>query len=716
MLIVSNRLPFTVYRDFGELRSKRSSGGLVAALDAVLRQQGGTWIGWPGHEIAEDETIPVPDLGYGVESVELSREEADRYYHGLSNGTLWPLCHSFPDRTRYRQEDWECYDLINRRFAEAAVAGLGTGTADPGFAWIHDYHLMRCPRYLRELQPGISIGFFFHIPFPPFDIFRMLPWARKILRGMLESDLIGFHVEGYAHNFIDCTERLLSLRVDREHGLIESGERTVQVGAFPLGIDYSSYEQLAQAQPAAANGGEAVVLGVDRLDYTKGIPERILTFEKLLELHPEHREKVVLLQLAVPSRAQVREYRGLKREIDELVGRVNGRFATSSWSPIRYLYRSVSPEELCTMYRDARVAMVTPLRDGMNLVAKEFVASQTGDPGVLVLSHLAGASETMHGALLANPLDLNRTAETLHRALTMEESERRSRMLGLQRRERKHTVDVWADRFLGAARIQPQLAPVDESDFERWLGRFVGEHQVVFLLDYDGTLVPICDHPDRAILDEKVRELLHHCAARDDTDLGIVSGRALDDVRRLVGLEGLTYAGNHGLEIEAADMEPFLHQDLSHYAERLASVADSLEEIHADGAWVERKGASLTFHYRNAPIGMHTDLAERAGEIIRGLGFQPHPARCAVEARPPIGWDKGHAVLHILRQRYGPGWSESVRPIYVGDDRTDEDAFRVLSGLGITFRVGAPHDGSQASRSLPNVDAVHALVRWIANR
>ena len=704
----------TVRRTRNEVRVDRSSGGLVAALDPVLRRTGGTWVGWPGLRLQEGERDLLPSDAYHIEPVPLSDREVRRYYHGFSNRTLWPLFHSFPERTYFDRRDWEAYDEVNARFAEVSAA------LDPGdsLIWVHDYQLLRAALHLRGLLPQARISFFNHIPFPPYDVFRILPWSREILLGLLSCDLVGFHIPGYVTNFLDCVDRLLGARVDRERGRVEQGERTVQVRAFPLGIDFDRQESLAaEASVGGLRPGEKLILGVDRLDYTKGIPERIRAFARLLERYPEHRERVVLLQIAVPSRGQVAEYQALKREIDELVGQVNGRFATSTWSPIRYLYRSVSQERLAGLYRNADIALVTPLRDGMNLVAKEFVASQIEEPGVLVLSRMAGAAETMHESLRVNPYNIDSVADNLQRALVMDSAERADRLVALRRRERRNDVQRWLNDFLDAARqpVSP-LQPAKATDFEAWLGPFLGTRELALFLDYDGTLTPLVDHPSEAKLSEEMRRAVADCSARNDTDVTIVSGRSLEDVRQVVGIETITYAGNHGLQIAGTAVPSFEHADVGYYRERAQNLAVALGTISNAGAWVEEKGASLTFHYRGVEAGAQEEAAARARTVIADAGFQPRDAHCAVEARPPIGWDKGHAVLHVLRTQYGPGWSERVRVIYVGDDETDEDAFRALSGLGFTFRVGGPRQPTVARRLLPKVETVHALLRWLAAR
>ena len=713
-MIVSNRLPVTVRRSRGELRIEKSSGGLVAAMQPAMQHRGGTWVGWPGGDLPEEKSLDGIDDRFALAPVALSSNEIRRYYGGFSNRTLWPLFHSLPERAEFDRLDWEAYEAVNRRFAMAAADVTG----EDELVWIHDYQLLRTATHLRRLRPDARIAFFLHIPFPPYDVYRILPWYRELLLGLLACDLVGFHCPGYVTNFLDCVERLLGERVDRLTGQIEHGNRTVHVGAFPLGIDYTAVEAAARAAPARPPGVPArTILGVDRLDYTKGIPERILAFERLLELYPEHREEVVLLQIAVPSRAQVAEYQALKREIDELVGRVNGKFGTSSWTPIQYLYRSVPPDELAGLYRDADVALVTPLRDGMNLVAKEFVASRVAEPGVLVLSRMAGAAETMQEATRVNPYNADSVANVLHRALEMPRDDRLARMRALQRRERVHDLYRWLRDFLTAAdEPRQELRPVTSDDFEHWLGEFLGGSRVALFLDYDGTLTELAEHPSKAELGPDSRALIETCAARPDTDVSIISGRGIDDVRRMVGIDNLIYAGNHGLEIAGPDIEPFTHGDTGHFRERAAEVAVRLRDLETDGAWVEEKGASLTFHFREVAPDKHAGLAAEAWAIIRSVGFQPRDAVLAVEARPPIGWDKGHAVLRILRDRYGAGWSEHVRAIYVGDDETDEDAFRALQGLGATFRVGGAENRTLAGRRLRDVAAVHTMLGWLAKR
>ncbi len=711
LLVVSNRLPMTFKLGQRAFEGQRSVGGLVSALEPVLRQRGGKWIGWAGTQLPRGHRLARHDDGYELIPVQISESEVQRYYHGFANRTLWPLFHSFPGLATFSRQDWQIYERVNQRFASVVAQ-----TADArSLVWLHDYHLMLAPTHLRQLLPQARLAFFLHIPFPPYDLFRLLPWSRELLRGVLACDLIGFHVDNYRRNFLDCVEQLLRSRVDRNQGLVEYGNRTVRVGAFPIGIDFDYYERQALAAARTdVSRGEKLVLGVDRLDYTKGIPERILAFERLLELYPEHRERVVFLQLAVPSRVQVAEYGDLKRQIDELVGRINGRFSTASWAPIRYLYQSLPPERLCSLYRDADVAFITPGRDGMNLVAKEFVASQVAEPGVLVLSRLAGAAETMHEAVLVNPYDLDRTANALHRALTMELEERRSRMAALRRREQRYNIAWWVEQVLEAAQApQESLARPTQRDFESWLFDFIDEHHLAVFLGLDGVLA-MPNRRGALRLSPATRAALEACARRNDTDLAIVGGRPLPDVRRIVSLPDITYGGLHGMAVSGRGIPGYEREEVRLFSGRLEDLTAELATLSR--RVVERDGLSLRLDLADVPASEQESLVQAARQAITRAGFQFDVDARSIVARLPVVWDVSHAIHHIVRQRYGPLWSEKVRIVYVGGDGSSEDTFRALRGLGITIRVGETDALTDASRRLPDVDAVRDLLVWLAER
>lgn len=713
LVVVSNRLPFEVRRSQAGVRFERSPGGLVAALEPVLEARGGVWIGWPGFEAEKDEAVPVPPsvgkLRY--HAVPLTARELAGFYGGFANRTIWPLFHYFVARTQFDNNTWRAYDRINGRFAEAAAAD----SDDHSIVWVHDYHLMRLPLQLRRLAPRRRIAFFLHIPFPSADVFRILPWSRQLLRGLLGADLVGFHIPEYAENFLSCAERLLGLETDRARGLVQFENRHVAVEAHPISIDVARVEQLARAAEPAPDP-VLDILGVDRLDYTKGIAERILAVERLLEKHPRYRGKVLFTQLMVPSRERVEEYQAMKREIDELVGRVNGRFSERGWSPISYLFRSMSPEELAAMYRDARVALVTPLRDGMNLVAKEFVASRVDGDGVLVLSELAGAAAELQEALLVNPYDIEAVADALDRALAMPEDERRARMTALRARVKGRDVHAWVERFLGGAeaaaarREAPSALDTVRRRLERWLAE---RPRVAAFLDFDGTLSPIAATPAAAELSDAGRQALVLAHRAPNVDVFIVSGRPLDDLRAKVGVDDITYIADHGFEIEGPGIS-YRHPAIADSAAALDAAARDLDSLRIEGAILERKPATLSFHVRQVPEPAKSEALRRAEIIIRRRRLKPTYGKEVIEARPLAEWHKGQAVLHVLVTRYGADWPTAVRALYVGDDATDEDAFRSLRGMGRGIVVTGNGGSHTADYALPGPDAVHQLVRWLA--
>jgi trehalose 6-phosphate synthase/phosphatase len=461
LFLVSNREPYVRKdRPGGGERLVRTTGGLVTALDPVMRRCGGVWIAWepggvPGTE--PRHRVPATGPGFTLRQVPLTTGEVRRYYYGFANRALWPLCHYFIQGCHFDAEEWRQYVKINERFAEV----VAEESRSDDLIWVHDYHFCLLPRLVRERHAGGGqIAYFLHIPFPVQEVFKILPWRCEILEGMLGADLVGFHVGSYAGHFLGCCERLLGAEVDHERGLVHWQGRTVRVASFPIGIDVAEYERLARAAETAERAaalrldlGEArLILGVDRLDYSKGIVERLHAIEAFLEEYPDQRGRFVFLQVAVPSRTLVKEYRDLKRRIDELVGSINGRFGDSRWQPVRYVYGSLQRPELVAHYQAADVCLVTPLRDGMNLVALEYCASRTDLDGVLILSELTGAAQILgEDSLLVNPFATHRMSAALGQALAMPRDERRRRMQGLRRRVAGCDVNDWLADILGAA-------------------------------------------------------------------------------------------------------------------------------------------------------------------------------------------------------------------------------------------------------------------------
>jgi trehalose 6-phosphate synthase len=467
LIIVSNRLPIVLSRDSeGNWQVEPGSGGLVTAMAPVLRDRGGVWIGWPGttavtqaSEIEELLAHTTKDAGYTFKPVILTEEEKNLYYRGFANEVLWPLFHDLQSRCNFRPEYWLTYKEVNTKFARTIAENAG----QDDFIWVHDYHLMYVARALRQLGVETKCGFFLHTPFPPLDVFLKLPWRSQILLALLEYDLIGFQTLRDRRNFIQCVRILIRRVKISGRGQVLSlrfGKRDIRVGSFPISIDFSEFANLAKSKEVAEHAWyihehfphQQIILGVDRLDYTKGIPQKFMAFRNMLERFPELQEKVVLIQILVPSRRDIPEYEDLKIEIEGLVGEINGQLTRSGWVPIHYIFRHFNRQELLAYYRTAEIALVTPLKDGMNLVAKEYCASNLEETGALILSEFAGATAQLQGGtLLVNPHDIEGVAETIYQAYRMAEENRRMRMRKLRRSIRRHDIFWWVNSFLEAA-------------------------------------------------------------------------------------------------------------------------------------------------------------------------------------------------------------------------------------------------------------------------
>lgn len=465
LVVVSNRLPFVISPSpDGSLVSRPGSGGLVTALLPVLRDRGGVWVGWPGiadhdHDVEAALASAAGKAGYRLAPVALSADDQTGFYYGFSNQVLWPLFHDLQSLCNFDPAYWRSYCEVNHKYAQAVLAEA----RQDDFVWVHDYQLLLLGSELRRGGLTAPLAFFLHIPFPPLDIYLTLPWRFTLLRALLEYDLIGFQTLRDRRNFIQCVRTLLrDVRITHRGNQARLPDgRQVRIGAFPIGIDAAAFQRQARSPKvtAAANALRAelpnreLLLGIDRLDYTKGIPLRLEAFRTALRLHPELQERVTLIQAVVPSRDDIPQYRDLKTRIEQLVGEINGEFTRpGGWVPIHYVYRALDRLDLIAYYRAAQIALVTPLKDGMNLVAKEFCACSVDSDGVLILSEFAGAAaQLQHDALLVNPYDLEGTADAIYRACTLPQAERRAHMRLLRSAVRRQNVFRWVNSFLEAA-------------------------------------------------------------------------------------------------------------------------------------------------------------------------------------------------------------------------------------------------------------------------
>jgi trehalose 6-phosphate synthase/phosphatase len=698
VLLVSNRLPVTVRAAEDGVAVARSSGGLVTGLRGPHERSGGRWIGWPGdvsqlddvqrglldRELADLRCVPVY----------LSVAEVSRYYDGFSNEVLWPLFHYLLDRIPPTSQDWDVYRAVNDRFAEEAARAWRPGDV----VWVHDYQLALVPHLLRQRVPRARIGFFLHIPFPASEVLRILPWREQVLEGMLGADLVGFHTYTYRSHFSSSVLRILGIPTRGDD--IEVDGRSIRLGVFPIGVDAGAFGALAddpQVQREARairdeNHGQRILLGIDRLDYTKGIPRRLLAFERLLEREPRWRGKVRLVQVAVPSRDAVPSYQELRRQVDELVGRIDGAFSTVDWIPIHYVHRSLDAPHVVALYRAADVMLVTPLRDGMNLVAKEFVTCRTDEDGVLVLSELAGAAAEMGEALQVNPYDVEGMARAYDAALTMPEDERRLRMRSLRHRIAARDVHHWAQSFVDAlsAAAPAETAQVVLSsmdDLEAVAARLRSADRLLLLLDYDGTLVPFARAPELAAPDRELRELLAALAARPGARVHVVSGRRRETLERWLGDLPVGLHAEHGYWSRAAPREPWVGGEAS--VAWMPAVRRILDEATAatPGALVEPKTASVAWHWRMAEpelgAGRADELWQRLERSMQGEPLELIRGEKVIEVRPR-GVNKGNVVRRVL-----DAWQGAPPTIAaMGDDGTDEDLFRALPEEAIAISVG----------------------------
>jgi trehalose 6-phosphate synthase/phosphatase len=735
LIVVSNRLPFYISMDEeGNPVRNSSPGGLVTALAPSVIKSNGYWIGWAGQELKENMVIPesrdTTSISHKMKSSQIvpifySDEIFNTFYNGMCNASLWPLMHSLSSYSVFKSEYWNSYIEVNKCFSNATMETLKKlDSSASSLVWIHDYHLLMMPMMLKNLIDEAStisckIAFFLHIPFPSWDIFRLIPWANELLLGLLGCDLIAFHTNTYALNFLESCKHILGSRIDQNEMLVEYGNKTIVVRALPIGIPYDWFEQMARESPKVLNVKEKIILGVDRLDYTKGIIQRLKGYEKFLEKYPENIEKVVLLQIAVPSRTDVDEYKALKDEIEREIGRICGRFGTHNWTPVKYIYKSLPQHELAGYYRDAAIGLITPIRDGMNLVAKEYVACQINDPGVLIITPFTGAGETMYEALSVNPLEADTLADAIKQACDMKYHERKLRMNALQSRERMFNLETWLESFFEACESLDnnnlnKMQSLSTSDIEKWLSSSIKGYKLTIILDYDGTLVPLQPHPDLAILTDDIQELLEKLSSFPDIDVCIISGRSLESLKKMVPIKAIHLAGSHGMEVQMADgvREDACEQAVFFRSKLPELVKDLRENVCQYGGWVEEKVYHATFHWRDTLVQSRQIVVEKAREIIQKHGFQAQNGHFAIEARPAIGWDKGRGAFTMLEKLHGVTWASNVRVIFIGDDETDEDAMRALSGLGITFKVGKPKIKTFASHRLPNPAAVKVFLEW----
>ena len=708
LILISNRLPITVVEEKHQLKFRPSAGGLVTGLsdylnsmrDMYLSEFDHLWVGWPGNTISEsraDETRTILRRDFGSYPVFISQSLMDDFYNGFCNKTIWPLFHYFPSHAIYDEAQWNAYEKVNEIFCQEIQHLIEPGD----IVWIHDYHLMLLPRLLRERIKDVNIGFFLHIPFPSYEIFRLLPrrWQAKILEGLLGADLIGFHTHDYTQHFLKCV--LLVLGYDNSLGKIWLEDRMAKAETLPMGINFQRFFDMASSNELDKEkiklgktfSGLKVILSIDRLDYTKGILNRLEGYEMFLAQNPSWHEKVTLLMVVVPSRIGVEHYRMMKKQIDEQVGKINGKYGSLNWMPIIYQYKFLPFKQLVALYTVSDVALVTPLRDGMNLIAKEYVASRTDNSGVLILSEMAGAARELGEAIIINPNDRAEIAVALKQALEMPVPEQINRMQAMQKRLRRYNVIKWGNEFIN------ELFSIKEEQ-RRFESRLLGAQEEVLyqdykkarrrliLLDYDGTLIPFSTDPTTVRPTQEVREVLELLSANPKNEVVIISGRDRKTLEDWFANLKIGLVAEHGVWLKKRNEEWRMIKPLEN---RWKVDLLPVLEVYLDrlpGSFIEEKEFSLAWHYR----ACQPELASvRANELVNylmdftsGVDVQVLHGHKVVEIRC-AGVNKGTAGLCWLLE------DEYDFILAAGDDWTDEDLFKVLPEKAYTIRVGVGH-------------------------
>lgn len=719
LLIVSNRLPLNLSKNNGELKVERSVGGLATGVGSIYKSQDSLWIGWPGYSVQKlqiEEKKKVVDLldKQRCHPVFLSSYDIKQYYNGFCNNTIWPLFHYFNLYTRYDQSYWDSFKKVNEKFCDAI---LNIAKNDDTF-WIHDYHLMLLPEMIRQRLPKAKIGFFLHIPFPSYELFRLLPWRSEILTGILGADLVGFHTYDYVRHFLSSVTRILGF----EHSLseIQTGERLVKAELFPMGIDYKHFHNAASSEYVLKEvarirkkvGNQRIILSSDRLDYTKGIPLRLEAFDAFLNKKADYRGKITLYLVAVPSRSNVSQYQILKKQIDELVGRINGKYATADWMPVRYFSHFLPFNQLVALYSVADVGLVTPLRDGMNLMAKEFVASKANRKGILIISEMAGAAQELGEAIVVNPNNLDALINAMEKALTMPQEEQQKQNSVMQNRLKHYDINHWIEDFLSGldqawidqkANMESVITPKVKKEL---LKKYSNSTRRLILLDYDGTLVPFADTPEEAKPTVEILKLLKKISEDPSNEIVIVSGRKRDTLTQWLNSLDIGYIGEHGAWIKERSGEVHIPETLSNDWKKDLLQLLELYTDRTPGSLVEEKEASLVWHYRKAEPHLGflraNQLKDDLTSLTSNLGLIVAEGNKVIEIKNAV-INKGQAAQMWLSKQQ---WDFIMA---IGDDKTDEDLFAVLPADAFSIKVGL--GSTKASYNLLSQSQVVPLLK-----
>ncbi|HRG46456.1 MAG TPA: bifunctional alpha,alpha-trehalose-phosphate synthase (UDP-forming)/trehalose-phosphatase [Leptospiraceae bacterium] len=731
LIIVAYRIPFKI-----EIKNEKpvliqNSGGLVSAILSLshkMKEEGIMdtekkilWFGYSDTFFEDNSSENLSDDTFEVYPIQINPEINMPYYGGFCNSTIWPLFHYYPYLTKFENHYYEAFLQANELFYEQLKKILQPGD----LVWVHDYQLMKLPALIRNDFPDISVGFFLHIPFPTYEVFRILPkeWKNEILNGLLGADLIGFHTSDYTNYFLQCVERELGYKTKNLQ--IFAGNRLVKAENFPIGIDYDRFHEMYHNPEVVHkrqtllndSSGKKILFSVDRLDYSKGLVHRLNGFEEFLTTYPEWRGKIVFYMVVVPSRDSILQYQDLKHELEETIGRINGKFGDFTWSPIVYLYRSLNFAELVAGYTSADIALITPIRDGMNLVAKEFVASRKDKKGILILSEMAGAATELNGALLINPFDKTATSSAIHQALIMSENEQSDRMDLMQYRVKTYNVFRWADEFI--------LQLHDTKEKQKKVGtnmltskqlneiqqKYKLANQRLILLDYDGTLVDIQNIPSKVIPSIEALNVVKKLAADMNNTVVIITGRDRDYISRWFGEMNVHIFAEHGSffkEPNSTDWISLFSGDQS-WKEEIKPILETYVE-KANGSLLEEKVSSLAWHYRNVDpeygfTVMRELLDSLKNRITPEMNIHVLDGKKVIEIKQN-GCDKGSACKRMIQEK------DCDFILSIGDDITDEDMFNSLPPDAYSFKVGYGLTHAKMNLHSP-LDVIHLLGKLI---
>jgi len=720
-IIVSNRLPVKIIHEENSFYYMPSEGGLATGLSSIYKEGNNLWVGWPGQNIKkeEDKKQIAKDLkNENMAPVFLSKKLIQNFYEGFSNDTIWPVFHYFLQYANFDHTLFDAYVDANKVFCNAVLDVAEEGDT----IWVHDYQLLLLPQMIRKKLPSIGIGFFQHIPFPSYEVFRMIPWRKKLLRGMLGADLIGFHTYDDMRHFLSSVSRLVGIPNSR--GKIETGNRIIEVDSFPMGIDYNKYAITASSPKTidkevkfrASLGNQKLIISVDRLDYSKGLPMRLKAFEQFLVQYPEWQQKVSLIMVVVPSRDNVSQYKDLKEEVDLLVGRINGNFGRLNWTPVHYFYRSFQLESLSAFYRMAHVALVTPMRDGMNLVSKEYIASKLDKTGVLVLSEMAGASKELSDAILINPNNSEQMVEAIYKALNMPEEEQILHISIMQETLKRYNIHHWVSMFMNRLEhilsLQKSMAT---KQFDETTAKQIAEHYKkskhrMLFLDYDGTLTGFHPDPQAAKPDNVLINTLKKLSQNKNNRLIIISGRDKMTLDKWLGNMDIDIIAEHGVWLkEKGDKWKTITNLKSKWKDEFRPVLDAYVN-RTPGSFIEEKDHSLVWHFRKVETGLgelrSRELTSHLKYLSTGKNLQVLEGDMVVEVKN-ADVNKGNAAQKWLDT------FENDFVISFGDDWTDEDTFKAMPEDAYTVKVG--QTSSVAKYNVAGVKEVRAFLKVLAD-